>query len=387
MIALSAGTAARRASMRAQAERLEAELDWSRLTELLGVRRLLPTLGPRILELAGERAEHSFRTGVAQAVQAGRRQGAFLALIATRAMDALGDAGIRSTALKGAPLSEALYGDPGRRLSSDIDLLVAAEQLHDAVGVVRKLGYGAPTDFVGDRGLPLLHLALLHEQAALPPVELHWRVHWYESCFARERLLAPGVEAARDWRPAPVDELAAMLLFYARDGFIGLRHAVDLGAWWDVFGERLAPRALGEVTGEYPALEPALAVAVRVAERTVGIPAGQLVGGAAKLRARDRVALRLAEPYPHSSEAQLYADMGLIDGLLTPPGGLRAFAGRQLAPPRDGSRERAPGQWRRASSTVGHAARMLGRFGLALTRLLRAPRSGRGGGLASMRLP
>ena len=57
---------------------------------------------------------------------------------------------------------------------------MAPEQLQAAVEVVRGLGYGAPTDYVQECGLPLLHFVLVHERGELPPVELHWRVHWYE---------------------------------------------------------------------------------------------------------------------------------------------------------------------------------------------------------------
>jgi hypothetical protein len=372
MIALSASTAERREALHGEIERLQSELDWARLLELLGFRRLLPTLGPRIVERSGGRAEERFAAGVASAVADARRQGAFLHLIAIRAMEALAAAGIRSTALKGAVLSEALYGDPGRRQSSDIDLLVAEEQLHEAVDVVRTLGYGAPEDPLGARGLPLLHFALTHERETLPPIELHWRVHWYESRFARERLLVPVGGPAEGWRPEPVDELAALLLFYARDGFIGLRHAADIAAWWDAYGAGLAPGALDELIECYPALGPVIGAAAQVADRTVGLPSARLLHRT-RLPARSRVAVRLADPYPHSSEAQLYADMSLIDGLLAPPGGLREFVTRQLLPPR----ESAPDGGRRAGAgfAIAHCTRMLSRYALALTRLPLAPRS------------
>src|ERR1019366_3006106 len=52
VILLSAGIAARRQDMREHAGGLMAEVDWSRLVETLRLRRLLPALGPRILELA-----------------------------------------------------------------------------------------------------------------------------------------------------------------------------------------------------------------------------------------------------------------------------------------------------------------------------------------------
>jgi Uncharacterised nucleotidyltransferase len=374
LILLSAGTAARRRAMREQAGRMIGEVDWPRLAEKLRLRRLLPALGPRILELAGERADDDFALAVNQAVDAGRRHGAFLQLVSLRISAMLADAEIRSTPLKGPLLGEAIYGDPGRRLSSDIDLLVSPEQLHAAVEVVRGLGYGAPTDHVYDRGLPLLHFVLVHERGELPPVELHWRVHWYERSFARERLLPPAVDPLGDWRPAPADELAALLLFYERDGFIDLRLASDLGAWWDVYGADVPPGALDELLGAYPAFARVIPVAVEVAERIVGLPATQLVGDMPKLGLRERMAVRLANPNPHSSRSQLYADMGLIDGLLMPRGTFSAFVRRQLLPPPEVLDQQARHAARqRARSPLGRCAGVLGRYGLTMTRLMRAP--------------
>ena len=60
LILLSAGTAVRRLGLREEAGRLLGEVDWSRLTETLRQRRLLPTLGPRIVELAQGRASEDF---------------------------------------------------------------------------------------------------------------------------------------------------------------------------------------------------------------------------------------------------------------------------------------------------------------------------------------
>jgi len=374
LILLSAGTATRRQAMREQAGRLIAEVEWSRLAETLRLRKLLPTLGPRILELAEGRATNDFAAAVEQATAIGRRQGALLQLISLRVMGMLSDAGIRSIALKGPLLGEAIYGDPGRRLSSDIDLLVAPEQLQAAVEVVRGLGYEAPTDYVQECGLPLLHFVLVHERGEMPPVELHWRVHWYERSFAHERLLPPAEDPKGDWRPATADELATLLLFYARDGFIDLRLATDLGAWWDVYGADLPPGALDELLRTYPAFARVIPVAGEVAERMVGLPATQLVGDMPKLGLRERVAVRLANPNPHSSSSQLYADMGLIDGLLMPRGAFSAFVRRQLLPPPEVLDQQARhGARQRARSPLGRCAGVLARYGLTMTRLMRAP--------------
>jgi hypothetical protein len=311
---------------------------------------------------------------VTLALDAGRRQGVLLYAIADRVTGALAAAGIRSTTLKGPALSEVLYGDPGRRPSSDIDLLIAREQLNDAVEVVRELGYEAPIDHVTDDGLPLLHFALVHAHGQLLPVELHWRIHWYEEDFAGERLLVPIGEPDSAWRPAPIDELVALLLFYARDGFIDLRLATDLGACWDAFGAGLRPGALDAPIAAHPALENVLLASARAAEKTVGLPADRLIGHRPRLGRRSRIAVALASPNPHLSQSQLYADVGLIDGLLAPPGGFGAFLRRQVIPPREVLREHAQkARKRRAATRLGNSLRVLRRYGLAMTRLRHAP--------------
>jgi Uncharacterised nucleotidyltransferase len=369
---LCAGTAVRRRGQCERVARLASDVDWARLTETLRARKLLPTLGPRIAELADGHASGDFRAAVDQAIEAGRRQGAFLQLISLRALAVLAEVGIRASALKGPLLGEALYGDPGRRLSGDIDLLVAPEQLPTAVDVIRELGYEAPTDYVDDSGLPLLHFALLHERGELPPIELHWRVHWYEQGFARDRLLPPAVDPAGTWRPAPVDELAALLLFYARDGFIDLRLATDVGAWWDACGAELPADALPALMREYPELERVIRAAVKAAENTVGLPAARTIGDEPELGLRERVAVRLANPNPRSSRSQLYADVGLVDGLLTPSGGFRAFVQRQVLPPAEVLGQQAEhGERRRARSSLGRCAGILGRYSFRIAGLLR----------------
>jgi hypothetical protein len=360
--------------MRARADRLAVDVNWLRLGETLRARKLLPTLGPRILELVPERASDGFAAAVEQALVAGRRQGALLQLVSQRAMAALAEAGIRSSALKGPLLGEALYGDLGRRLSGDIDLLVAPEQLRAAVEAVRALGYGAPVDPVQECGLPLLHFELVHERGELPPVELHWRIHWYERRFAQERLLPPATASVNGWRPALADELAALLLFYARDGFVDLRLASDLSAWWDIHGADLPPAALDELLRAYPAHARAIPVAARAAERMVGLPAARLFEDAPRVGLRGRTAIRLANPNPHSSPSQLYADMGLIDGLLMPRGDIAAFVRRQLLPPREVLDEQARhGAKPRSRLPLGRFAGVLARYGLRVASLVRAP--------------
>lgn len=373
LILLSASVASRRRARLAQARWPADAAGWSRLEQTLRARKLLPTLGPRIVELAEGRASAEFAAGVEQACVAARRQSAFIHLVSLRVLGMLAEAGIPATPLKGPQLSETLYGEHGRRLSGDIDLLVSPERLRAAVDVVCELGYEQPADPVDERGLPLLHFALAHERGELPPVELHWRVHWYEERFARERLLPPSANVARDWRPEPCDELAALLLFYARDGFVDLRAATDLSAWWDAFGERLGPAGLGGLMRSHPELSPALRAAAHAAENVVGLPAARVIGGRTP-RLRERAAIRLANPNPLIHERQLYAEMGLIDGLLAPAGGLPAFLRRQVFPPRAVLDQHARhGQRARRRSSLARAVGVLGRYCIATVRIVRPP--------------
>lgn len=366
---IAASTAARRLETADTARRLVAEVDWPHLTRVLRSRRLLTTLGPRILELAGESADQLLDASVEEALCTARRQATVLELVTGRVMDALHEAEIACAPLKGPRLAETLYGDAGRRLSGDIDLLVAPEQLRAAVRVMRGLGYRRPRDHTDGDGLPLLHFVLTHESGRLAPVELHWRVHWYERHFAAERLLPRAVGSA-DWRPAPADELACLLLLYARDGFVGLRQASDLSAWWDRFGERLSAGALDATLRTFPGLAPAIRGAGEAAQRIVGLPIRDVLSDSRRSRRRLRAAARLANPNPYASASQLYADMGLVDALLTPPGGLGHFVRRQLAPPPDvlAQHARHAGRGKRRSM-LGHGAGVLVRYALRASRL------------------
>lgn len=207
-------------------------------------------------------------------------------------------------------------------------------------------------------------------------MEIHWRIHWYERSFARERLLPPDADAKSNWRPAPADELAALLLFYARDGFIDLRLATDVGAWWDAFGAGLQLGALDDLLHAYPAFAHIIPVAAMVAENIVGLPAAHIIKDMPTLGLRDHMAIRLADPNPHASLHQLFANMGLIDGLLMPPGDFRAFIRRKILPPREILDEYAQhSRAGRAVSPFGYSMRVLTRYGLALGQVIRGPES------------
>ena len=369
LAAISARTRMARAAARPEAEELLDRVDWARLARRLEERRLLSLLGERLVELAGSHVPDLFVEATHRAIGECAEHDTWLELISVHVMDALREEGIASLPLKGPVLGRSLYGDVGRRPSADIDLLVAREDLFRAVVAAERLGYLPANGEANADALPLLHVRLAHMTEGLPPLELHWRVHWYESRFSRE-LLQRGVEAAASGRPAPLaHELASLLLFYARDGFLDLRLACDVGAWWDAFGAQLEPGALRGIIEDHPKLERVLLAAARVAHRVVGLPATELIGEHRPPERRVLLAERLANPDGLGSPQQLIADIWLVDWLLTPPGGRRDCVWRQLHTPGDiGSSLTSPSR-RHPLAAADRAARLIPRYGLSLLRL------------------
>lgn len=243
-----------------------------------------------------------------------------------RIADALESAGIPALALKGAVLAEQLYGDEAMRGYLDVDVLVPRALLPRAMQPLRQLGYFERAS--GGRQSSL-HVALEHAEGVLPPLDLHWRVHWLEDAFSRDMLERSrrhdGIREAD-----PCDQLVSLLLFYARDGFQGLRLAADIAAWWDHLDRDVQPRGLVSYLQRYPALEAALTASALVAEELVGLPGRRLLGTDGGFRRRVAIATRLTDWQLVRERDQAAADVSLVDGLSTPPGELGTFARRYL---------------------------------------------------------
>ena len=100
-------------------------------------------------------------------------------------------------------------------------------------------------------------------------------MHWYETQFAADALARaerPG--AHRPLVMQPADGLAALMLFYARDGFFGLRMAADVAAWWDRRCDDVDPDSVIAATlaHAYPGLAGPLEAAGPPLRGLVGLP-------------------------------------------------------------------------------------------------------------------
>jgi len=73
----------------------------------------------------------------------------FLTSELSRILHALGSCGIPAYPFKGPALSVMLYGDPARRQSNDLDILIPKEHVCRAMEVLDRLGYGAKNAFKG----------------------------------------------------------------------------------------------------------------------------------------------------------------------------------------------------------------------------------------------
>ena len=75
----------------------------------------------------------------------------FLASELSRILNALESCGVPAYPFKGPALSVMLYGDPARRQSRDLDILIPKERVRRAIDCIQTLGYGARTSLAGNR--------------------------------------------------------------------------------------------------------------------------------------------------------------------------------------------------------------------------------------------
>lgn len=361
LILLMCGTLARRQARHDEIAHLAGVVDGRCLVDLLVQTRLLVLVGGRLRDLGLTEItvlEHELDSFSENA----RHWGVVTELMALDILARLESAGIPAVPLKGSILARQLYRDVAARTSVDLDLLVAPQDLAGAVVALQEIGWRWLPDVPRSDGLPLLHETLIHP--VLPRIELHWRVHWYERQFAADavaRAVKPAADAPLEMQP--MDGLIALMLFYARDGFAGLRYPADAAAWWDVRCVGSAgPGAAELVADRYPRLMAPVSVASALVSKLAGVPA-QPSGG---LPFRWRVAAGLASPFLEGGRRQAEANAGFTDVLLAPPRTAGDAIRRVLGNAPAHSPQRAPNRPARWARTWGHALRVARRWALAL---------------------
>lgn len=376
LVALACGVADRRSAQAPAMRALSHRVNDAALLAVLEGHRLTALAGTRLDDIGA--LPEGIRPAVEAELQTNRRRALFCEHVGTQVLAALDADGIPALALKGFALADSIHADPGFRRYNDIDVLVSAEHLDGAVAALTPLGYRSVHEPRGYSGLPELHVRMQDPSGRLPLVELHWRVHWFEERFSAEMLQRSHMVSGRR-RARLADELAALLLFFARDGFVGLRLAADIAAWWDVCSPSLEPLALDALADEQPPLRRVWSTALRVAERVVGVRAERVMSPLEGSR-RDMVAVRLANWAAVGDRDQVSADVTLVDMLLTPTRRLPSSARRHLFLPRATLEEfydlRGDERLRRLNWRLLHPPKMLLRYALALLRARDASVSG-----------
>ena len=371
LIALLCATGERRDRNEAEIATRLGGCDPTRLVFHASSHGILPLIAERILQRpAAPEISPILRSELERHREAALRHGLALEEFANTLAGRLEDSDIPALLLKGPALARQLYGEPGLRSATDVDVLVRKEDLDQAAAVSAGLGYGPAGDRLYD-GTPLLHLRLSHRAGGMPPVELHWRLHWYEETFARRMLeRSRGRDGARVAQPA--DLLASLLIFYARDGLVGLRRAADLAAWWDVYGESVESPVVEHVQRDHPELSPALVTAARAADRLSGIPAAEVVVDRRGTTLRRSTALRLQNWSGTGDPDQIASDVVLMGALLAPRNAWPGWLARHVFAPRD-----RLAKWYRLAEhdsarsnfwRLAHPVKLLARFALSVGR-------------------
>jgi Uncharacterised nucleotidyltransferase len=311
-----ASTAPVREAARPTLAQLLRRVDTDAYTGLLAGRGLLGLLGSRAIELAPEAADELLRSRVDAAKRESRLRALALDATLRKLVRALEGHGIPALPLKGTTLADRVHGDTGLRPTMDVDVLVPRSRIGEAVDVLRALGYPAPEDPPWTDGLPEMHYTFEGGGAVPTRIELHWRIHWAEHGFSDELLGASREVPDGLRRAAPAHEFALLLLIYARDGLHGPRLVTDIAAWWDHFGDRLAPGALDGIVARRPSLRRSIVAALVCLERFLGVPASGVLTDATPDRSA-RWAVALADPLLADEDADLAATIMIIDALLS----------------------------------------------------------------------
>jgi hypothetical protein len=181
---------------------LPETMDWNRFIGLcewhnvvpLAYRALPAALPGQIPPAAMDRLRILCHNNTARAL--------LLASELSRILNALESCGIPAYPFKGPALSVMLYGDPARRQSKDLDILVPREGVRKAIDCLDSLGYGAKDSLAGPRlaahRRTEYELQFFRRDGKLA-VELQWAVVPGFFGFDHERLGIWSTLEKRDW--------------------------------------------------------------------------------------------------------------------------------------------------------------------------------------------
>ncbi|MEJ2061495.1 MAG: nucleotidyltransferase family protein [Gammaproteobacteria bacterium] len=204
---------------------------WRKAVDLVGRHRLTPALWVAIRDKDLTRILDDELSQYLQSIyELNRLRNQLILKQIGKLTKALNASGIEPILLKGAAgLATNLYADPGQRVMTDIDILVAPEQFDTALQQLRQSGWSdyhqvAPKLYRGSQHAPPLWL----DDGAGATVEVHHRL-------MRRKGLLSTQECLRMVEPITVDDANAYVLSANARMLHHLLHATVGGGWLGKF--------------------------------------------------------------------------------------------------------------------------------------------------------
>lgn len=195
--------------------------DTPNLVALAAHHRLLPLIHHTLELTQTATASRTLRTAAWAAYRKNLERNLAFEQELARVVVQLQAKGIHAVAHKGPALARWLYGDPGLRVYTDLDVLVVERHLFDAATALTELGYVLPSQIPMRYRSQFLHAAQQYDLVLTHPdtgimIELHWRT---DARFHVERLDAiasstPTEIAGVAIRQLPPRELLFALLIH-----------------------------------------------------------------------------------------------------------------------------------------------------------------------------
>jgi Uncharacterised nucleotidyltransferase len=174
-----------RSVRREASELLATPLQWDRLLRRASAHQILPLVYQNLRALDFFGVPRDARTHLTLTFRRNALRNEFLARELSRVLWILSDARVPVIPLKGVALAERLYGDPARRVCSDLDILVPPDTVPRARRRLLDLGYTSPFSedfFLKHQFLTSADCSLLNEESTLPYLlEVHWTLLQHSS--------------------------------------------------------------------------------------------------------------------------------------------------------------------------------------------------------------
>ena len=216
-------------------------IEWSRVLDLAETHGVTPLVAANVAGSDGLGSPAEIRSALDRARRFNSAKNLLAARLLGGVLASLGEIGVPAIPLKGVALAESLYGDPGARASSDVDVLLRVGDVRRAIERFAAEGYarGAAEPDVGAQDFDLLiesniEYVFAPQEWSGCPVELHWDIAWRWARDARaiDDLWAearPGrFRGAVAWRLSPEWELIYLAVHAARHRWERLKWLVDV---------------------------------------------------------------------------------------------------------------------------------------------------------------